>query len=292
MIAAAAFFLSLVQGPLPELDVTYSKVAGEELKMDIYRPPSGPVAVGIAGQPAGTNAKLPVVLVIHGGAWISGTRKDMTQMAQELAKRGVVAATISYRLAPKHKWPAMLDDVQTAVRFLRANAAKYGIDPKKVGAAGASAGGHLSVFLGVTDTRDKNPVEYPGFSSKVKAVFDIFGPTDLTNRVDFPPNAMMNMLSLQVFGKKFEDAGEIARSASPLFLVTSDDAPTFILQGLADPLVNPNQSRVLEKKLKEVGVRCDSAYVEGMPHGLPLEQDKVKAAVEKAVKWFLDELRK
>lgn len=286
MIAAAAFLLVL-QSPAPQLDVIYTKVAGEEMKMDIYRP-----AIGPTDAPNGTVGKLPAVVVIHGGAWIAGDKKDISEFAQRLAAMGIVAANVNYRLAPKHKWPAMLDDVQTAVRFLRANADKYGIDGNRIGAAGASAGGHLSVFLGVTDTRDPKPTEYASFSSKVKAVLDIFGPTDLTDKTDFPPGPLTSLISLQVFGKKPEEAAEIAKSASPLFFVTRDDAPMFILQGLSDRLVNPHQSRVLEAKLKGLGIASDSAYVEGMGHEMPLEKPQVKAAADKAVKWFLDALRK
>ena len=273
-----SLFLALIGEPKVDVDVVYSKVAGEELKMDIH-------------SPAAATSPLPATVVIHGGAWMSGNRKDMSGNANELAKRGIVAATISYRLAPKHKWPGMVDDVQTAVRFLRANAAKYNIDPTRIGATGASAGGHLALFLGVTDTLDKKATEYPGFSSKVKAVLNIFGPTDLTDRTDFPA-PIAGMLSLQVFGKKLEEATELAKMASPIFLVTKDDAPVFILQGLTDKLVNPHQSRILEAKLKEVGVRCESAYVEDMGHEVPMEKPQVKAAMERAVAWFIAELKK
>ena len=132
----------LVLVPKVEPDVVYSKVGDTELKMDLYYP---------SETAPKTNA---AVIVIHGGAWISGDRKQMALLAQYFASRGLFAASVQYRLAPKAVWPAMLDDVQTGVRFLRANATKYGFDPNRIGATGASAGGRLSLLLGTCDTRD------------------------------------------------------------------------------------------------------------------------------------------
>src|SRR5512133_1631627 len=138
-----SFLLLLaLQQPQPELNVEYAKIGDQSLHMDIYRP-----------MPA--TKPMAAVVVIHGGGWMSGKRQDMAGMATTLSQNGMFAATVSYRLAPKDKWPAMLDDVQTAVRYLRANSKKYNIDPNRIGAGGASAGGHLSLFLGLRDTRDK-----------------------------------------------------------------------------------------------------------------------------------------
>src|SRR5687768_5217391 len=120
-------------------DVVYARVAGEELAMDIYQP------AALSREPR------PAVVALHGGAWMSGTRKHMARICEAIAAQGMVAATASYRLAPKHKWPAMLDDAKASVRFLRANAAKYNLDPKRIGATGVSAGGHLALFLGFID---------------------------------------------------------------------------------------------------------------------------------------------
>ncbi len=270
MIASLALLVLL--GPRVDLDVAYAKVGDTELKMDLYYPdPAAPK----------TNA---AVVVIHGGAWISGDRKQMAQLSQYFASRGLFAAAVQYRLAPKSTWPAMIDDVQTATRYLRANAAKFGFDPKRMGACGASAGGHLSLLLGNTETRDPSPVENKGISSKVQAVFDIFGPTDLSR--DFP--ASLDGVFRLVLGKDKKDAADTIHDASPLNFVSKKSAPTFIFQGLADPLVNPSQSRYLEAKMKEVGVPVQAVYVEGVGHELPVDKnDKVKEAVVKGTDWLI-----
>jgi acetyl esterase/lipase len=267
-------FLLWAMLPKVEPDVVFTKVGDTELKMDLYYPSESAPK---------TNA---AVVVIHGGAWISGDRKQMAPLAQHFASKGLFAASVQYRLAPKHKWPAMLDDVQSAVRYLRANAAKYGFDPNRIGAAGASAGGHLSLFLGARDTRDAAGF-LPEHSSRVTAVFDIFGPTDMTR--DFP--ASTDMLYQMVLGKPRQEAEQEIRNASPLLFIDKNSAPVFIFQGLADPLVNPNQSRYLEAKYKEVGVPVQAVYVEGVGHELPVDKNpKVKQAVEQGTDWLIKHL--
>lgn len=251
-MTAALLALALLSGPEVKPDIVYSKVAGEELKMDIFLP-----------QRAATSIS-PAIVVIHGGAWMSGRRQDMNALATQLAESGFVAATVSYRLAPKHKWPAMLDDVQTAVRFLRSKAAEYRLDPKRVGATGASAGGHLSLLLGFRDTRLDNPSEYPGFSSKVAAVFNIFGPTDL--RRDYPP--AVEGLFETVLGKKKADAAEDIRQASPVEWISKSAAPVFTLHGEADPLVPYVQAKWLKERLDAFGVRNELRIIPKMSHGI------------------------
>lgn len=266
-----ATLMLLALGPKVEPDVVYAKVGETELKMDLYYPSEAVPKSNAA------------VIVIHGGAWISGDRKQMAQLAQYFASRGLFAASVQYRLAPKAVWPAMLDDVQTGVRFLRANATKYGFDPNRIGASGASAGGHLSLFLGTRDTRDGKGL-YSDQSSRVRAVFDIFGPTDMTR--DYPPT--VDALFAMVLGKPRKDADREIRDASPLFFVDKKSAPVFIFQGLADPLVNPNQSRYLEAKYRELGIPVESTYVEGVGHELPVDKNsKVKQAVERGTDWLI-----
>lgn len=259
--------------PLHELDVVYGKVGETEVKMDIFRPET-PIRTPV-----------PAVLVIHGGAWISGTKADVRSVAQDLAKRGYVAAAVQYRLAPKFKWPTMVDDVQTAVRYVRANAAKLGVDPQRIGAIGFSAGAHLSLLLGTRDTRDPNPIDNPKVSSRVSVVIDFFGPTDLTVEADYPKS--FDPVFFTVLGKPKAQAAEELKDGSPYVHLSKDDAPTFIYQGLTDPLVNPNQSRKLEAKLKELRVPVESVYLEGIGHEVPVGKPDVSEAVEKAYK-FLD----
>jgi len=256
-------------------DVEYASVAGESLRMDLYLPAEAPQASKAA------------VVVIHGGAWMAGKRQDMAELCKAIAQRGMVAATVSYRLAPKHHWPAMLDDVQTAVRFLRHRAKEYGIDPKRIGAAGASAGGHLAVFLGVRDTRDQKPSFYPGYSSRVGAVLDLFGPTDLASS-DFPPT--LDPAFALVLGKPRKQAEKEIRDASPIHFVDKRAAPLFIYQGLADPLVPPSQSRLLEQAYRKLGLTVEARYLEGIGHEVKPDNPASLAALSDGIAFLAKRL--
>lgn len=252
-----------------QIGVVYTKPANVSVSMDIYKPTSN-------------KASGAAVVLIHGGAWIGGERALMAPFAKILAEEGFLAATISYRLAPKHKWPAMLDDAQTAVRYLRTNAAQLGINPNRIGAAGVSAGGHLSLLLGSMETRDKQATEHTGVSSKVAAVFDIFGPSDFSQ--DHP--ASYDMLFHIVLGKPREQAADLIREASPVTHVTSSSAPTFIMHGLADTMVNPNQSRLIHERLRKAGVSSELHMIDGMAHDIDPNNAKVKDVVKRAIAWL------
>lgn len=256
----AATLLLLIGSPTVELDVAYASVSGEQLKMDVYRP-------------ADPKPSMPAVVVIHGGAWISGNKRDMKDLATALAREGFLAASIQYRLAPKHRYPAMIDDARTAVRYLRANAAKMQIDPNRIGAAGASAGGHLALLLGFTDTSAAKDQEYAGHSSKVRAVFDIFGPTDLGR--DY--SAAFDPVFQMVLGKKRQDAAEEIRLASPVSHVGKGAAPVFILHGTKDAVVPIAQSKLLAQTLADAGVPHETAFIEGLGHEGASKDPKVQA---------------
>lgn len=254
-----------------EVGIVYSRPGpGVELAMDVYRPRSKPLFTP------------PALLVIHGGGWMSGKREEMGALARRLAGEGFVAATPSYRLAPNHKWPAMLDDVQTAVRYLRANSKSLEIDPTRIGAVGASAGGHLALLLGYRDTRIAKPAEYPGHSSKVSVVLDLFGPTDFNN--DFHP--AFEALVPMFLGKAKADAKEDILEMSPITHVTPDDAPTFIFHGTADRLVPVRQSERLEERLHKAGVPYETAYIEDLGHEVDIEKPGVFEAFQRMLEWL------
>src|SRR5262249_22409445 len=143
--------------------------------------------------PKDGDGPFPAVVCIHGGGWRGGSRQDLTRsipplggrsLIEYLAGRGYVAATVSYRLAPKDKFPAQIEDCKAAVRWLRANAKKYKINPERFGAVGFSAGGHLVSLLGTSDKDDalEGNGGNPEQSSRVQAVVNFFGPTDFTTK--------------------------------------------------------------------------------------------------------------
>jgi acetyl esterase/lipase len=255
-----------------ETDIVYSKVAGVELKLDLYRP----------NLDADTNEALPGVVLIHGGAWISGKKEDMNDLAKAICDAGFVVANIQYRLAPKHKFPAFLHDAQTAVRFLKSNSAKFGVDPNRIGSCGASAGGHMALILGLRDTMDPKPQEFAGVSSRVKAVFNIFGPTDLSQ--DFPKSA--DAIFMSVIGKKREEAGAEIKDGSPVTHVSKDDAPVFTLHGTDDPLVPVIQSDRLKKALDASGVPNELLVIQGMKHGIDQADPKQVDGLQKGIAWL------
>lgn len=257
----AALLLPLIAKVNVTSDIVYGKAGEFELKLDLYRPS------------VASTKPVPVIVVLHGGAWMAGKKEDMAALSQKLAESGFAAATVNYRLAPKYKYPAMLDDAQQAVRFLRSKAKEYNFDTAHFGAAGASAGGHLSLLVGSIDA----PKD--GQSSKVQAVLNLFGPTDM--RRDFP--ATLDILYAAVLGKPRKDAGEEIKKASPIFHLTSKSAPTFTIHGEADPLVPVAQAKWLEENLTKLKIEHDMVLIPKMGHELPVEKPEVKAALDKGI---------
>lgn len=258
-------------------DIVYRTVDGTEMKADFYYPEK-PLA-----EPA------PFVVVIHGGAWIQGQRQDMAAVCEMLAKEGFASATVSYRLSPKNRWPAHIEDVQAATRYFKAKAKDYKIDVNNFGATGASAGGHLALLLGMTDTWEKDPKDYPNESSKVKAVLNFFGPTDMTK--DFNP-AIAGLICQQVMGKKYDPADPDLLKLGPLAHVTKNAPPTFTIQGDADTTVPPKQAVRLDDSLKAVGVESELRMVPKMGHEFPMTNTDFLKAIDDAIKFLKKHLTK
>lgn len=237
-----------------ERDVTYGTAGGVDLKMDVYYPKSA-------------TGPLPVVMYVHGGGWTQGDKEDGAGAAAitSLQEAGFLVVSINYRLAPEFRFPAQIEDVKCAVRFLRANAARYSLDPERIGALGGSAGGHLVSLLGVTDDDDglEGTGAYPEESSRVQAVVDMFGPSDLTRR--FEGGAIGQALGTRVFGTS-DSGSEILKTASPVTYITADDPPFLILQGDSDRLVPPDQSQGLHDLLVAAGVPATLVMVENAGH--------------------------
>jgi acetyl esterase/lipase len=235
-------------------DLVYGIGGGQELKLNLSRP-KNPAAM-----------KLPCVVVIHGGGWVAGDRATHDDITWALAQRGYVVATVGYRLAPAQTFPAQVEDVKCAVRFLRANAKKFGLDPDHVGAVGFSAGGHLSMMLGVTDPGDglEGQGGHPDQSSRVQAVVSYYGPTDLTAG-DWP-DASKNILTTFIGGTLAEKR-EAYRRASPLTYVSAGDAPMLLFQGTKDPLVPHTQTYPLIDAMTRAGVPGRVELLAGADHG-------------------------
>lgn len=276
-----ALYSMLLAGFDVKKDVVYRTVDDKPVLMDIYTPE----------KPITTPP--PVVVMIHGGAWISGSKNDMSKLAIELANRGVAVANIDYRLAPKSKWPAMIDDCQEAVLFVKRHATEYGFDSDSVGAIGGSAGAHLSLLLGSTDRGQFSggAAAGSGPNARVSAIVNLFGPVDM--REDFEKNTA-NFVSLQVLGKKYEDAKEEQKAFSPITYFSKSSAPTYTIHGTADTLVPVKQAHRLDDALKGLGVEHEMVIIEGMPHGVSSKDEKVNEKIMtelgKALDWLVAKL--
>jgi acetyl esterase/lipase len=260
-----------------EHNVTYGTADGVALKMDVYYPE---MAEGV----------IPAVIYVHGGAWIEGDKETGVGATEipELRSRGYLVAAVNYRLAPEYKFPAQIEDVKCAVRFLRANAANYGIDPDRIGAWGGSAGGHLVALLGVTDASAgfEGDGGYENQSSRVQAVVDMYGPTDLTELF----RGVDSRFAAQIFGIGSNNS-DILKSASPVTWISSDDPPFLILHGEEDELVPPSQSKILYDRLVAAGVLATLVMVKNAGHGfLPVGGtiDPSRQEITKMVADFFD----
>jgi acetyl esterase/lipase len=233
-------------------DVTYCKPNGLELKMDAYLP------LILDNEPA------PAILYAHGGGWTDGDKSEASVGASQLAAMGYMVASINYRLAPQHKWPAQIEDVKCAVRHLRANAATYRIDPNRIGVIGGSAGGHLAALAGLTGPGAgfEGNGGYPEQSSQVQVVVDIFGPTDFATMDLQPHRASVE----QLLGLPLEQAADALKRASPITYVRGDAPPFFILHGDKDDLVPLSQSQELYDRLRAAGTPADLLVVKNAGH--------------------------
>ncbi len=250
-------------------NVTYGVAGGVELKMDIHLPR------GERPQPA------PVVMYVHGGGWVIGGKRiwwGIRSVYQQLLARGYVFVSVNYRLAFQHRWPAQIEDVKCAVRYLRAHAAEYNLDPERIGAWGDSAGGHLVSLLGLTDAGAGFDTSggHDQQSSKVQAVVDMFGPSDLTYLHAYPGFKRMLRWMLGTL-----DPLSVLRQASPLQYVTAAAAPFLIVHGEKDPMVPPRQSRMLYQRLVEVGAAARLVMVRNVTHelipvGLPVRPTRTE----------------
>jgi acetyl esterase/lipase len=241
-----------------ERDVTYCTAGSTALKMDIYYPRQ-------------SDGKLaPVALNVHGGGWTSGDKAHNGSEASDipqLVARGYLVAAVNYRLAPAARFPAMIEDVKCAVRYLRAHAADYQLNPDHIGAWGCSAGGHLVSLLGLTGPdagfeggNVYTEGGYAGYSSSVQAVVDMAGPSDLSNL-----GVADAAFATYVFGTAAVGDPALVR-ASPLTYVSAKAPPFLIVHGDMDTTVLSVESQVLYDRLKNAGADATLLMIKNAGH--------------------------
>jgi acetyl esterase/lipase len=239
-------------------DLAYVPDGHERQKLDIYLPEQN-----------NSDGPLPLIVWIHGGAWLSGNKENCP--SARFLRHGYAAASINYRLSQHAIFPAQIEDCKAAIRYLRANAEKYNIDPNRIGVWGASAGGHLVTLLGTSgDVKefDKGPNLH--VSSRVQAVCDFFGPTDLTKMSAFESSMNHDAADSpesKLVGGPVQENKEACKRANPITYVSKDDPPFLICHGDKDMLVPHNQSVLLNDALKNAGVNVKFHTVKGGGHG-------------------------
>ncbi len=244
--------LALCQGQYIEKhDVVYTQGGGTPQLLDYYQP--------IADR------SRPAIVFVHGGGWTGGSKEDFADWGRYYASFGYFCISINYRLTPQFAWPAQIDDTQAAVRWLRKNARQMGVNPNRIGAVGASAGGHLVLMLGTTDTLNDVDPNLHGFSSKVKAVADYYGPSDLTNPREWRSDIWQ--LITWLVGVPWTFGNPAYQAVSPLSYVSPDDAAMLVFHGDADVIVPVSQSRRIVNAFIANGVPVQYFEFPGEGHG-------------------------
>lgn len=230
---------------------------------------SGPLLMDLV-VPAG-DGPFPVVLWLHGGGWFTGDRALAPDLATHFAARGFAMASADYRLSGQALFPAQLFDVRSAVRFLRREAGRYGLDPEAIGLWGGSAGGHLAALAGLTGDHAELDGEPESGDARVRAVSDGYGPVDLVDVVaSAPPDSPLtgeNAPEARLLGGAPAQRPELARRASPLSHVSGSAPPFQILHGTADALIPPEQSERLHAALLQAGADSALHLIDGFGHG-------------------------
>ncbi len=244
------------------------------------------------------DGKAPVAVYVHGGSWISGDHDTggfiIDQIGPALTEDGFVVANVNYRLGPDHYWPAQIEDVMCAVRYLRAHAASLQIDPDRIGAWGHSAGGHLVAMLGTAASEagwDKGP--YQSESSAVEAVVDLSGPSNLATMSTEGASGYVRDTFVGLLGPvPADELPQALLEASPVHYVSSSDPPFLIIHGDEDTIVYPQQSEELYAALRSAGVRATLVIVTGGAHELnePGAEPEPDAITQMVVDFFSSHL--
>ncbi len=241
-------------------NITYATIESRELKLDLYAPKTKP------------SKPMPVVMWIHGGGWKSGSKNNPRQ-ALAMLQRGYILVSVEYRLSGEATFPAAIADCKAAVRWVRANAKTYGMDPKRVGAWGSSAGGHLVALLGTAgDVKQWDAIheENANFSSRPNAICDWFGPTDFLRMNDFPSNIdhdAADSPESRFIGAAIQTVPIQTQLANPIKYISSQTPPFLILHGSNDLAVCYNQSELLHSALIKSRVTSKLYKVVGGGHG-------------------------
>lgn len=239
-------------------NIPFAKVGERLLTLDLYLP---------------AEVKSPYLIVwVHGGAWRGGSKANPPK---DLLARGFALASVEYRLSTEARFPAQIHDIKAAIRFLRAKAKKYGYREDKIAVWGSSAGGHLAALIGVSNnhvTLEGNLGAYTNVSSSVQATIDYYGPTNFLSILNqsTPHGVSVRAPALKLLlGNSPDQVEDLAKLASPVYLVDKDDPPMLIMHGDQDVQVPINQSHELEGRYQAVGAKAKLIVIHGAGHSSP-----------------------
>lgn len=254
-------------------DIVYVNRAERPLCADVY-------------VPEGERVIRPAIIWLHGGGWRFGSRRQTPDLARYFTVRGYVMVSIDYRLSKEALFPAAVEDVKTAIRWLKAAASDYGVDRNRIGLWGSSAGGHLGALAAATGAGLFEDDYYPGHSSSVAAVADIYGPSDFlqmdahrdptgkpsddVESIQLPKGsktADASSMESMFLGAPIESRPDRVRAANPVTYVKAGLPPFLLLHGLADTAVPPHQSELLYDALVSVGNDVTLGLIHGLGHG-------------------------
>lgn len=260
-------------------NLTYAKYGDREMELDLFRPKDG---VG----------ELPAIVCIHGGGWFKGDRSSMTKLAQAIAARGFVTVTISYRLSGEAKFPAAIQDCKAAVRWLRANAKTYGINPEAIGVTGLSAGGHLAALLATSGevAELEGDGGHSDRSSTVQACVAMGAQSDLeSERVRGLSGKDDDPFYRTFLGAPQEEAPKTYALASPRHHLDKTDPPLIFMAGeLDDPSTHADDARA---DLDKLGIPTDFVAIPGAPHAFLGRQPFFDICLEACDAFFTSHLK-
>lgn len=249
----------------------YARYDSQRLFLDLYLP-----------LPAGKNR--PGVVVVRGGGWLVGDRKRFAHVASALADRGVVAACIEYRTADKSPYPAAIQDVKAAARWMRANAKQYGLDSEAIGTMGGSSGAHMALLVGLTSgiAEFEGNGGNAGVSSKVQGVVAMAVPANLLALSDGNKLTVAKFLHATP-----EEDSEKWRRASPMSHIRSDGPPVLLLHGADDDSAPPSQATDFAQQYRQAGASADVYILNGAPHAFWNYYPWFNDAMDRAADFFL-----
>jgi len=240
------------EGVQAHRDLAYVADGDESHKLDLYMPEK-------------VDGLLPLIIWVHGGGWQNGNKAGCPPLRDGYVGLGYAVVSLNYRLSNQATFPAQIEDCKAAIRWLRAHAREYNLDPNRFGAWGSSAGGHLVALLGTSGEAKAFDVGADlDQSSRVQAVCDYYGPTDFTAT---PTTPAANSAESKLLGGPIMEHQDKAKRANPITFVSRENPPFLILHGDKDGTVPVNQSQLLFDALKQAGVSVHFHTIKGAGHG-------------------------